>query len=199
MRNVKHESWRWLDFLFASGSRVLEYDKASDNWDVAFDNPQTVTALEYYVKLCTEPWVDSAGKKRRGYAYRDASYVAANQAWKNGKIAMLVGTIQEDVFARTFDPTVVGLAPMPISPAGERTASLNSKMLGLFSEIEEPMVRDAAWEFIRFYGSEEAVGVKTRILVEGGLGRFVNPRYLCLLYTSPSPRDATLSRMPSSA
>ena len=25
------------------------------------------------------------------------------------------------------------------------------------------------------------------------------PRYICLLYTSPSPRDATLSRMPSSA
>ena len=25
------------------------------------------------------------------------------------------------------------------------------------------------------------------------------PGYLCLLYTSPSPRDATLSRMPSSA
>ena len=24
-------------------------------------------------------------------------------------------------------------------------------------------------------------------------------KYLCLLYTSPSPRDATLSRMPSSA
>ena len=26
-----------------------------------------------------------------------------------------------------------------------------------------------------------------------------NPKYVCLLYTSPSPRDATLSRMPSSA
>ena len=25
------------------------------------------------------------------------------------------------------------------------------------------------------------------------------PQYPCLLYTSPSPRDATLSRMPSSA
>ena len=25
------------------------------------------------------------------------------------------------------------------------------------------------------------------------------PAYICLLYTSPSPRDATLSRMPSSA
>ena len=28
----------------------------------------------------------------------------------------------------------------------------------------------------------------------------INPQYtICLLYTSPSPRDATLSRMPSSA
>ena len=30
------------------------------------------------------------------------------------------------------------------------------------------------------------------------LSPFVGP-YICLLYTSPSPRDATLSRMPSSA
>ena len=29
--------------------------------------------------------------------------------------------------------------------------------------------------------------------------RAVEQAYLCLLYTSPSPRDATLSRMPSSA
>ena len=29
--------------------------------------------------------------------------------------------------------------------------------------------------------------------------RFRGPIYTCLLYTSPSPRDATLSRMPSSA
>ena len=34
-----------------------------------------------------------------------------------------------------------------------------------------------------------------RIKNQSGLNRF----YICLLYTSPSPRDATLSRMPSSA
>ena len=28
---------------------------------------------------------------------------------------------------------------------------------------------------------------------------YIRPNYGCLLYTSPSPRDATLSRMPSSA
>ena len=29
--------------------------------------------------------------------------------------------------------------------------------------------------------------------------RFMNPVHVCLLYTSPSPRDRTRSRMPSSA
>ena len=41
------------------------------------------------------------------------------------------------------------------------------------------------------------------IVVDGGSGYnpppAVGPQYPCLLYTSPSPRDATLSRMPSSA
>ena len=36
-------------------------------------------------------------------------------------------------------------------------------------------------------------------LSETNLKIFPNPFYSCLLYTSPSPRDATLSRMPSSA
>ena len=36
---------------------------------------------------------------------------------------------------------------------------------------------------------------RTQIIAEGESGRY----YDCLLYTSPSPRDATLSRMPSSA
>ena len=32
-----------------------------------------------------------------------------------------------------------------------------------------------------------------------GIGEHYRREFLCLLYTSPSPRDATLSRMPSSA
>ena len=32
-----------------------------------------------------------------------------------------------------------------------------------------------------------------------GMNLFENGEWTCLLYTSPSPRDATLSRMPSSA
>ena len=40
-----------------------------------------------------------------------------------------------------------------------------------------------------------------KVMAEQGLIKRheLGPRWVCLLYTSPSPRDATLSRMPSSA
>ena len=40
---------------------------------------------------------------------------------------------------------------------------------------------------------------ETYYLVINNLGERCLRRTFCLLYTSPSPRDATLSRMPSSA
>ena len=40
---------------------------------------------------------------------------------------------------------------------------------------------------------------KNSIVIEKQTNKFVSKGGTCLLYTSPSPRDATLSRMPSSA
>ena len=65
-----------------------------------------------------------------------------------------------------------------MGPTGQRGGELNSRMMSLFSQIEDPAVRDAGWEYMRFYDCEESVAIKTRIMVEGGLGRFVNPKYL---------------------
>ena len=44
-----------------------------------------------------------------------------------------------------------------------------------------------AWRFILFEAQD------------GIYWRFANSLFVCLLYTSPSPRDGLLSRMPSSA
>ena len=43
------------------------------------------------------------------------------------------------------------------------------------------------------------VGNAMKFTDEGSVSVFIKPSETCLLYTSPSPRDATLSRMPSSA
>ncbi|MBU0679757.1 MAG: extracellular solute-binding protein [Verrucomicrobia bacterium] len=171
----KHESWYWTTFLWSMGADVLEYDEDANRWDVVFDTPAAAEALDYYTMLCTEPWTDAEGKRRYGYAYKDPS--EAYVKWERGEIAMAMGYIDEKVFA-TINPDVTGMAPVPIGPTGLRGGELNSRMMGLFSEIEDPAVRDAAWEFVRFYDSKDAVEIKTRIMVEGGLGPFVNPRYL---------------------
>ena len=46
---------------------------------------------------------------------------------------------------------------------------------------------------------KEIQGSKNRISFSGKFSSNISNTNTCLLYTSPSPRDATLSRMPSSA
>ena len=48
-----------------------------------------------------------------------------------------------------------------------------------------------------FKSFEEQCGCKIKIVTPGDSGTVLNR--VCLLYTSPSPRDRSLSRMPSSA
>ena len=49
-------------------------------------------------------------------------------------------------------------------------------------------------------GDEVEKAIKDKVSeLSGGKGTLIKYTKICLLYTSPSPRDATLSRMPSSA
>ncbi len=173
----KHESYNWVTFLWSMGGDVLSYDETSDQWSVVFDDVRGAVALDYYTQLCTEPWTDREGRRWYGYAFKDPS--EAYIKWVRGEIAFAFSYIDEKLFS-TINPDVTGMAPVPIGPTGLRGGELNSRMMGLFSDIKDPAVRDAAWEFIRFFDSRDAVAIKTRVMVEGGLGRFVNPKYLQL-------------------
>ena len=56
----------------------------------------------------------------------------------------------------------------------------------------------SSWKIITSEGNEFTT---KSVFIAAGAGSFEprRPPNICLLYTSPSPRDATLSRMPSSA
>ena len=59
------------------------------------------------------------------------------------------------------------------------------------------LIDDLGWSDLGCQGSEYYRTPNIDKLAQQGV-RFTDA-YACLLYTSPSPRDATLSRMPSSA
>ncbi len=171
----KHESGYWITYLWSAGGEVMEYNKDADSWKCVFDTKEAAIALDFYTRLSSEKWIDANGNIRRGYSSKDAG--DASTKWDRGEIGMKISYIDEKVFA-TINPEITGMVPVPLGPTGIRGAELNSRMMGIFSGVEDPVVRDAAWEYMRFYDSKEAARIKTKVMVEGGMGRFVNPKYL---------------------
>ncbi len=169
----KYESWFWNNYLWAAGGEVMHYDADTDEWRCVFDTREAAVALEFYLRLTAERWTDERGRVHRGYA--DLTNTLTN--WDDGRVGMQMAYIDSKLF-QTINPDVTGMAPTPKGPTGIRAAELNSRMMGLFSRIVEPAVRDAAWEFIRHRDNEDAERIKTRVMVEGGLGQFINPQYL---------------------
>ena len=56
--------------------------------------------------------------------------------------------------------------------------------------------------FVDYYGTSTPISQVANVNTPDGRTLIIQPwdkSMFCLLYTSPSPRDATLSRMPSSA
>ena len=173
---LQRGGYYWLTWLWSAGGEVMTYDEAKDEWRCVFGSRAAAEALDAYVRLGAEKWIDADGVVRRGYGTVEADESYAVK-WTRGELGMMTAYIDANVFT-TIDPEVTGMAPVPLGPTGMRASELNSQMMGLFAEIKEPAVRDAAWEYMRFYDSPDALGIKTRAMVEGGLGKFVNPQLL---------------------
>ncbi len=171
----RDESWYWITFLWSAGGDIMTYDAKKDAWLCTFDSDAAVKALDFYTQLSAELWTDENGQKRRGYAYKDAA--EASTKWERGDIAMQFSYIEETLLAK-IQPAVTGMAPVPLGPGGHRGGELNSKMYGLYAQIKEPAVCDAAWEYMFYYDSRPAQRLRTKIMVEGGIGKFINPKYL---------------------
>ena len=181
-----HESWYWVTFLWSAGGDCMTYDRETDEWSCVFDSDAAVKALDFYTQLTTEHWTDKLGKKRYGYAYKEDD---ASVKWDRDQIGMRFSYIDEKLLT-TINPDKIGLVPVPFGPERDvevdgkivkqrmRGAELNSRMMGLYAGIEDRVIRDAAWEYMFWYDSKDAMGIMVKIMVEGGLGRYINPKYL---------------------
>lgn len=167
--------WNFSTFLWSAGGEVMEYDEAADEWRCVFGSQEAAKALDYYLQLTQELWQTRDGQWMRGYAFNDQRL--GDYKWQRGEVGMNLVYMDEQ-FISGLNPDVVGIVPVPKGPTGQRAGELNSRMLGIYSQIASPVVRDAAWEYIAYQDSDAAGAVRTRVLVEAGLGRFVSPRDL---------------------
>ncbi len=170
----KHESYLWMPFLWGAGGEILARPDPAGPWRAVFDSDAGARALDFYIRLTSEPWRDAAGRLQRGYAVKDAALVRLK--WQRGQLGMIFSYLDDALFA-SLNPDLTGMAPLPVGPAGRGT-EINCRMLGIFAGVKDPHVRDAAWEYIRFQTSAEADALRVRALVESGYGRFVSAERL---------------------
>ena len=165
----------WINFLWQAGGEVIKRNPQGQ-WRAAFNTPAGVTALEFYKKLLTAPWKGKDGHTYIGVATHSSTM---GQDRATAKVAMWFqyqsNIIANQADATQINPSVVGIAPMPKGPMGITANEANAYMWGISSQIKDPRVRAAAWQFVTFMASDNADRIRTKAYVEAGLGNTVNP------------------------
>lgn len=179
-------AYDWLPLLWAAGGDAVLWDDDKQQWEAAFASEAGVQAMEYYLKLLNTPWTDKNGRPQMGYSMREGDW---GYLWSEGKIAMRMDYLSQQNMGGRYDPNLYGFAPAPMGPAGKGGSEINCRMMGIFSgagisnnaglgDRNAQEVRQAAWEYIKFYDSEEARQIRLKVMVENGYGRMQNPVFL---------------------
>lgn len=160
------------NFIWQAGGEVISKD-AKLNYRAVFNSPAGVEALKYFAKMTKGKWTRN-GKTYYGVAsYLSTSY---QEEIKHGKLAMWFADTYDAITTRSdVNPSVLGIAPLPAGPAGVKASEVNAGMWGMSSQIKDPRVRKAAWEYIKFMCGPKADEIRTRSYVENGLWKYVPP------------------------
>jgi len=198
-------SWALTAFIRSANGEVLARKPGTQDWYAAYTGDGALMATLFAWKLQQQPWgicpLDDShfvldpykltGACPRGHTWTKAQLDAkklffrgvcasTTDPWTLGKQAFnlyYIGDMQMSLTG-TVDPNLIGYAPVPKSPLGIRKSEINSRMLAINGTITDPAKIAAAWAFIRFSSSEEARRITTRVLVDGGYAKFVNPLWL---------------------
>ena len=163
------------NFIWQAGGDVVRKDK-NGHYKVVFDTPEGATALRFFAKMTNGPWT------RNGKTYRGvANYLGGSisEMTRQGKLAMWFQDTTDAVTTSSdLNPTVLGIAPLPAGPTGIKASEINAGMWGMSTQITDPEVRKAAWEYIKFICGPKADEIRTRSYIENGLWKYVSPEKL---------------------
>jgi multiple sugar transport system permease protein len=197
--DLQNLAWSTLSFLYSMGGRVVEQDARGD-WRCVFDSEEAVEAYTFVAALFLERYRNDAGEQQ-GVVYtgqstggdikyglefrylRSETFAELNPAlWSHGPVPCSYRH-QKDAAGRfVMDPggeLVPETDPASGQPIAVRGSEFNAQMLGIYAGLEDQdSLRDAAWEYIRFYDGPEAKRIRTRIFVENGMAHFVRPPLL---------------------
>jgi len=179
-------AYDWLPFLWGAGGDAVTYDPVKQEWSASFASPAGTKAINFYLKLAATKWKDGEGKAQTGFAIREGDW---GYMWQDGKIAMRMDYLSQQNMGGSYDPNLYGFAPAPRGPAGRGGSEINCRMMGIFSgagisnnsglgDRDPKLVRQAAWEYINFYDSEEARQIRMKIMIANGYGKMQNPVFL---------------------
>ncbi|MGE9294175.1 MAG: extracellular solute-binding protein, partial [Puniceicoccales bacterium] len=164
-------SYQAYQFLMNGGTRAMTRDKDGP-WRASFATPEAEEGILFFWQLMREP-----------YTYDNQTHAGAatlrpdfNLLWKYGQVSMSFGSLDDQMLA-AINPQLVGIAPLPAGPDGERGSLLNARMLGVFSQ-SSPAQQLAAMRYLWFVTGEQAQQIRTRLFVDRGYGAFVNPDLL---------------------
>jgi len=169
--DMRELSWSTASFLYSMGGRMVTQD-TNGQWRCAFDSEEAVEAYYFVARLFHEPFENEYGKQ--------SGVVYTGEAGGVGQVqtAMEFNYLGAQSF-QSRDLNQWGFGPVPKSPTGERGSEFNSLMLGVYAGLEtDPVRRDLAWDYIRFFDGSEARRIQARKYVENGLARFVQPALL---------------------
>ena len=160
LNNGQQSAWNLMNFLWSTGGEAVE-EVAPNEWRATFNSEAALDAFEFYYRLTRGEEIATRG---------DIAQLSAGGGAR--RIGMQFSYIGAD---SRMDPNLWGFGAVPKGPTGLRGAEINSTMLGIFAGVKDPKVRDAAWRYIEFMGSDAASKIRTDTLIEMGQVNQVNP------------------------
>lgn len=168
-------SYQLFDIIASNGVRYLEQDEEG-NWKPAFNTRDMAEAIYFALRLTREEHTTEDGRTITGAAYAPIGKGDTGLKWSRGEIGMRMQSLSFDRMT-DINPAVTGVAPVPKSPKGERGNIINARMFGVFSG-SSPEQKLGVMKYLLFVTSDKAQRLHTKVMVEQGYGKFLDPRRL---------------------